>query len=87
MTKHESGNLGRPFVLRHCWKILEYTKKWKTRGDDTFSIKKSKSSNSSSPMVDNMPLDSDDTYDDDNDKWSATPTTEKRPPGRKADKE
>jgi hypothetical protein len=27
------GNFAKPFVLHHCWKLLEHADKWKMRGD------------------------------------------------------
>ncbi|PNT66063.1 hypothetical protein BRADI_3g06566v3, partial [Brachypodium distachyon] len=81
----KGGKPGKAFSLFHCQDLLKHCEKWKTKGNDIPNRRKS--SHSSSPDVENV--DESDDSDEDG-KRSPTPISvakNKRPLGRKAEKE
>ncbi|KAK3153716.1 hypothetical protein QOZ80_2BG0180200 [Eleusine coracana subsp. coracana] len=65
----------RPFVMLHCWALLQQNEKWVNRNNDPHPLKKRASSD----------MDSEGCGDDDRSGRSTTPSLE-RPPGRKQEK-
>jgi len=80
---------GRPFVMLHCWALLQHHQKWLKRKDEA-PPKRQKSTNSIE-FAGVEDIDEDGVQNEDGRGRSPTPCstgpTDKRPPGRKASKE
>ncbi|OEL35533.1 hypothetical protein BAE44_0003451 [Dichanthelium oligosanthes] len=90
LYKEKKPRKGKPFVMLHCWSLLQHNQKWLTRNDEA-PPKRQKSSNSSLEFEGFQDVDNDRVQDEDGRDRSLTPSsgapTRKRPPGRKAEKE
>ncbi|RLM93817.1 hypothetical protein C2845_PM08G30710 [Panicum miliaceum] len=88
--KAKKPRLGKPFVMMHCWALLQHNQKWLTRNDEA-PPKKQKSSNSFLEFEGAQDVEDGRVHDEDGRGRSPTPSSGgpsgNRPPGRKAEKE
>ncbi|KQK19562.1 putative uncharacterized protein DDB_G0290521 [Brachypodium distachyon] len=80
----KNGKLGKPFGLQHCYDLLVHDEKWRTMNYE-MPTKKSESSSSSSPDVQN--LDGSSNESDSEGANTSNSEQKKRPIGRKKGKE
>ena len=90
LYKGKKPRLGKPFVMLHCWVLLQHNQKWLTRKDEA-PPKRQKSRNSSLQFEGFQDVVDDGVLDEDRRGGSPTASSEAptrtRPPGRKAEKE
>ena len=90
LYKGKKPRLGKPFVMLHCWVLLQHNQKWLTR-KDVAPPKRQKSRNSSLQFEGFQDVVDDGILDEDRRGGSPTASSEAptrtRPPGRKAEKE
>lgn len=94
LYKEKKPRKGKPFVMLHCWALLQHNQKWLTRNDEA-PPKRQKSGNSSLEFdgIQDVGIDDDNDGAQDEDGRGRSPTpssgapTRKRPPGTKAEKE
>ncbi|CAN6299154.1 unnamed protein product [Urochloa humidicola] len=81
--KRESHN--RPFVMLHCWTLLEHNEKWNNRDKDCHPLKKKARKSSLEFENDDDPNVDEEKEDSGNPNYA--PTNKERPPGRKQAKD